>query len=179
MIGWQGLGSSAQANDYWSTDASAVPKLDDVQNLDSTHKISDSGERVKFVTKRKLDTGDPTEDYVIPLKEEIDMVYSIRYSSGNWEPYELTGHWSINFDFGPTIVDLEDPVVEVLLQPSTVITPDISADESKSKEEDDDFMTTVYIAIGLLAAAFIAFGLMFVLKKYCGKREPEHQEETK
>ena len=66
MIAWQGKGDTAEANDYWSYRRN-TPKLDDVQSLESTYTISDDKETVSFVTKRKLDTGESTEDFLIPL----------------------------------------------------------------------------------------------------------------
>ena len=76
MLAWHGLGSSFLAADYWSI-GNSTPKLDDVQSLDLvSHEFNADNSRVKIVTKRRLDTGETSEDYLIPLNQEIDMVWA-------------------------------------------------------------------------------------------------------
>ena len=97
MIGWHANGETAFAEDYWST-SKITPKVDAVSNLVSTHEITEGKKTVKWVTKRKLDTGDLAEDYLIPLNDEIDIVWAIGLSSGDWKYHDLWGRFRMTFD---------------------------------------------------------------------------------
>ena len=66
MIAWHANGNESYSEDYWST-RKAEPKVDDSSNLDTSFKVSVDSSRVTFVTRRKLDTGDDSEDYLITL----------------------------------------------------------------------------------------------------------------
>ena len=85
MIAWRGLGDTAVAEDYWST-GNNVPELDDDENLTLVStEFSDDNSRVKFITRRRLDTGDALEDFLIPMNEEVDMVWAWRRNGGVWD----------------------------------------------------------------------------------------------
>ena len=96
MIGWHGDGDTAKAVDYWSI-GKRTPVTDAVNNLDSTYEISADKKRVKFVTKRKLDTGDLTEDYLIPLNEEIDLVWALNLGDSDWIIHTIWGRFRETF----------------------------------------------------------------------------------
>ena len=72
MIAWHGDEDVYKAVDYWSKKKETPePDPEDLQDLVTTFEVSEDGdgERVTFVTKRKLDTGDSKLDYLIPLNK--------------------------------------------------------------------------------------------------------------
>ncbi len=83
MMAWHADGQNSYSEDYWSV-RKAAPKVDKVNDLKTTFTVSEDGTRVIFTTRRKLDTGDQGEDYLIPLNTEIDMVYAVRYRDSTW-----------------------------------------------------------------------------------------------
>lgn len=42
-----------------------------------------------FTTRRKLDTGDYEEDFLIPLRKEFDIIWAIRMSDADWIDHEF------------------------------------------------------------------------------------------
>lgn len=53
--------------------------------------LSETG-RVKFTARRKLDTGDAT-DFVIPLDQEIDMIWGIRARDYTWQQHDFMSNF--------------------------------------------------------------------------------------
>ena len=96
MIGWLAEGQG-RCVDYWST-IYITPREDDVQNVESTSAIL-GGNRMEFTTRRKLDTGDDSEDFLITLGEELNMVWAMKKGDASWGYHDERGEWSINFDF--------------------------------------------------------------------------------
>ena len=102
MIGWHADGADSYVRDYFSKTKNTPPE-DDEQNLDSevpefTAKDPNTEgdyDRVSFVTYRDLDTGDAEQDYLVPLDEEIDMVYGILTYSKDWNEHNKRGVWSM------------------------------------------------------------------------------------
>ena len=60
--------------------------------------MSEDGETVTFETKRKLDTGDAEQDYLVPLGEEIDMVWAIHEKTGEWKEHTKYGNFKVTYD---------------------------------------------------------------------------------
>ena len=63
-----------------------------------SHEFNADNSRVKLVTKRRLDTGETSEDYLIPLNQEIDMVWAWKSDSGEWAYHNQYGRWKVTFD---------------------------------------------------------------------------------
>ncbi len=84
MITWSAKNGVGRVYDSYSV-GYGKPKEDDVQNveLDSTPSFNKSEDRVSFVTRRKLDTGDAGNDFVVRLDEDIAMSYAYKQGSGN------------------------------------------------------------------------------------------------
>ena len=79
MIGWfvkDGVGNS---NDFYSMGYGA-PDTDVQSNIDDEQKpVFDTAIQKKtFVTRRKLDTGDSTKDYVFKLDSDTVMCYAFK-----------------------------------------------------------------------------------------------------
>jgi hypothetical protein len=67
-------------------------------NLESTFEWSEDNSTITFNTKRKLDTGDIREDFVIPVNEAFVVAWShgelsdqgdLKYHSSNYDLFEL------------------------------------------------------------------------------------------
>ena len=87
MIGWfsdKGVGST---KDYWST-ANIPPTVDTISNIsqDSAPTFDAATGRMTFVTRRALDTGDSSQDYLIPVgtTNGVSMVYAYYKGSPIW-----------------------------------------------------------------------------------------------
>ena len=57
-------------------------------------------DRVNFVTYRDLDTLDSEKDFLVPLNEEIDMVYGLLTYSSEWKEHNKRGFFSMNIHEG-------------------------------------------------------------------------------
>ena len=66
MIAWHVSDGVGESLDYYSTSHSA-PELDSVSNLieDDNPVFDSASQSMTFVTRRKLDTGDASQDYVV------------------------------------------------------------------------------------------------------------------
>ena len=96
MIAWLAQGDVYKAVDYWSTEKN-TPAEDTVQNLPTTFEANQDNTRVTFTTKRKLDTGDADQDYLIRLNEATDMVWAVHWSSGVWKEHTKYGKFQATF----------------------------------------------------------------------------------
>ena len=63
-----------------------------------------------FVTRRKLDTGDSGEDYLIQLDEEIDMVFGMRVRDSKWKNHDFKGQFRMTFasKYGNALIPSDD-----------------------------------------------------------------------
>ena len=87
MLAWRALGGTdAVAEDYWSI-GNVIPKLDDDQSL-TLVSSEFNDDRVKMITRRRLDTGDTAEDFLIPLNEEINMVWAWNQNEVVWDYHD-------------------------------------------------------------------------------------------
>ena len=128
MIAWHGLGANSYAADYWST-RNDTPKVDNRSDLSTT--FTQNSGRIKFVTRRKLDTGDTLEDYLIPLNQEIDIVWALHHQTGEWKEHSFKGYYSTTFD--ETLGNL--PVAADVVQPAVALE---EADGDAFLSGDDD-----------------------------------------
>ena len=48
-----------------------------------------------FTTRRKLDTGDSGQDYLVPLDKAIPMIYAFKKGSSAWAYHDERGVWSL------------------------------------------------------------------------------------
>ena len=118
MIAWHSNGDDSYERDYYSY-SKKTPELDEEQNLVNGGRefilkdpdVEDSYDIVKFVTYRDLDTNDSEKDFLVPLNEEIDMVYGMLTYDHEWREHNKRGEWSMkiheglgNLDFGKEIL---------------------------------------------------------------------------
>lgn len=76
MVGWFAQGETGIVRDYWSR-GKFTPGLDSTQDvtLERAPTYDPSTNRVTFISRRKLDTGDD-EDRVFELDTEYEMSYA-------------------------------------------------------------------------------------------------------
>ena len=84
MITWSARNGIGRIYDSYSY-GYGKPEEDKVQNVDlaSNPSFNKSEDRVSFVVRRKLDTGDSDNDFVVRLDEDIAMSYAYKKGSGN------------------------------------------------------------------------------------------------
>lgn len=101
MIIWHANGKNSYSQDYWST-STKTPKVDDFAHLTTTQEAytrpdgKNKTNRVKFVTRRKLDTGEHSEDFVIPLNQEFDFIWAINLVGPELVIHNLSGKAKIS-----------------------------------------------------------------------------------
>ncbi len=123
MMAWHADGQNSYSEDYWSV-RKAAPKVDKVNDLKTTFTVSEDGTRVIFMTRRKLDTGDQGEDYLIPLNTEIDMVYAVRYRDSTWQNHDFREAFKMTFkeSYGNYLIpsiDIERPKSRIAITTDT------------------------------------------------------------
>ncbi len=84
MITWSAKNGIGRIYDSYSS-GYGKPKEDKVQNVElaSNPSFNKSEDRVSFVVRRKLDTGDSDNDFIVILDEDIAMSYAYKQGSGN------------------------------------------------------------------------------------------------
>lgn len=106
MIAWFVTDKVGETRDYWST-KHMPPTLDTESNLvdaEPPQFDSQSG-KMKFVTRRKLDTGDQEQDFVVKLDEDIPMCYGFKKGTSKWVKHDEFGVWSIKFSASGEVRD--------------------------------------------------------------------------
>jgi hypothetical protein len=87
MIGWFSDNGVGSVKDYWSIDK-FTPTEDSISNIsqDSAPSFDAATGRMTFVTRRALDTGDSSQDYLIPVgtTNGVSMVYAYHKDSPIW-----------------------------------------------------------------------------------------------
>jgi len=81
MIAWRVTRGKGKVEDYWCSGSHhPVPSLDKQQDtrLDGDPFFDRATKRMTFVTRRKLDTGDLSQDFVVPLDKAIPMIYAYK-----------------------------------------------------------------------------------------------------
>lgn len=81
--------------------------------MDTTFELSDDGSKVTFTTKRKLDTGDTENDYLIPMSKEIDMIWALRTSTGSWKEHNKYGKFKVTFDESYGNIDVPFGMIKI------------------------------------------------------------------
>ena len=99
MIAWFVTEKVGETRDYWST-SYAKPVADQISNLvdDTAPKFDAETGKMKFVTRRKLDTGDSEQDFLVRLGEDIPMIYSYKKGTSNWVKHDEFGVWSLKIE---------------------------------------------------------------------------------
>ena len=54
--------------------------------------------KMKFVTRRKLDTGDSEQDFLVKLGEEMPMIYGYKKGTSVWTKHDTYGIWSLKIE---------------------------------------------------------------------------------
>ena len=144
MVAWHANGVDSYVKDYYSLNKYAAPAEDDIQNFETeTPKLIGGGDdtRVQFISYRDLDTGDDEQDYVVPLDEQIDMVYAI-HDTWEWKEHKAKGKWSMKVHRG--LGNKVEP--QTLVSGGGVVTPD---DLTKTEDETDssDLFAAVFLGI--------------------------------
>ena len=96
MIAWFAIDGVGETRDYYSTSHN-VPQEDSVSNLvDGVEPVFDSSTGLlTFITRRKLDTGDSDEDYVVEPGIEMAMIYGYKKGDTKWKKHDEYGVWSL------------------------------------------------------------------------------------
>ena len=50
---------------------------------------------MKFITRRKLDTGDTEQDFLVLVGDEIPMIYAYKKNTSDWVYHSKRGVWSL------------------------------------------------------------------------------------
>ena len=98
MIGWFVDNKVGSTRDLWSTGYGQP--ADDLQNDvkdDSPPTFDEVTGKMTFITRRPLDTGDASEDYLIELNSILAMSYAFKRGTGKFEMHGENdmGVWSL------------------------------------------------------------------------------------
>lgn len=94
MIGWFAKDGKGVARDLWST-SYGVPAIDSTNSLIQVVEPVAVGNRVKFETRRLLDTGDSNQDYAVTLGETTSMIYGYNSNTSSFVKHNKLGFWSL------------------------------------------------------------------------------------
>ena len=99
MIAWFVTDKVGETKDYWSTGHSR-PVVDTTSNLtEGESPVFDTGTgKMKFVTRRKLDTGDSEQDFLVRLGEQMPMIYGYKKGTSQWTKHDTYGVWSLKIE---------------------------------------------------------------------------------
>jgi len=106
MIAWFVDGQEGYTKDYWSTD-NVAPIEDTISNLtdDRPHRYDAATKKMTFVTRRPLDTGDVAQDFLVPLNEELAMIYGHAEGSAAWRIHDEYGVWTLRLSEDGSVVE--------------------------------------------------------------------------
>ena len=114
MIVWEAYDGEGSVRDLYSK-SYGMPAEDATSDIDLVSTDYDSSfERMSFVTRRKLDTGDEEEDYVFGLNEENVMCYAYKSRTNNFVKHEKWGIWSLQIDSRGKVSESEINMTEYL-----------------------------------------------------------------
>jgi len=96
MIAWFAEKKVGSVKDYWS-DSRSAPEEDPVNNLiNMTAPFYDSAtDKITFITKRALDTGDTSKDFFVRTGEQLPMCFGYLLGSAQWRKHDDYGVWSL------------------------------------------------------------------------------------
>ena len=97
MIGWFVKDKAGSNVDYWST-SQAAPVEDTTSDLteDRPAAYDEATDKMTFVTRRLLDTGDTEQDFLVKLNVDQPMMYAYRKSDSDWQRHDFRTFWSLN-----------------------------------------------------------------------------------
>lgn len=72
---------------------------------DRPAKYDADTDRMSFVTRRKLDTGDDYQDFLVELNTAIPMSYAFKKNSAAWSYHDDKGVWSLELGSDGVIAD--------------------------------------------------------------------------
>jgi len=81
---------------------------------DSAPVFDEATQKMVFITRRPLDTGDTGQDYLIELPSVIPMSYAYKSGTANFMKHDSRGVWSLAIDRGGVISDGGLDVKELL-----------------------------------------------------------------
>lgn len=91
MIAWSVKDGVGSIRDLWSF-GFTKPREDQVSNIyNEVDPVTEDDGRMTFVTRRPLDTGDSSEDYLAQLGVKMPMIYAYRTSDSNFIYHEKRG----------------------------------------------------------------------------------------
>ena len=104
-----------ETRDYWSK-SHGKPVVDSIRNLTDGEKPIFDAEtsKMKFVTRRKLDTGDSEQDFLVQLGQKMPMIYGYKKGTSKWIKHDTYGVWSLQIEDTGGIEDAELDESELL-----------------------------------------------------------------
>ena len=147
MIGWHAKGANSYAKDYFST-GKYKPPADAEQNLETEDPVliakvdEDDYDKVRFVTYRDLETTDTSEDFIVPLDEEIEMIYGFHPSRSDWVEHKKRGYWKMKVHRG-----LGNPQPVINLDDSSSQEPMPAGDEATDQGQDVNLISVLFVGI--------------------------------
>ena len=97
MISWTVFGGRGRTADLWSSGAYHAPPSEDLtQDLEDEvePQFDSTTGLMTFMTRRKLDTGDTSEDYLIALDRAMPMCWAYK-NSATFSKHDAHGVWSL------------------------------------------------------------------------------------
>mmetsp|Transcript_22999 Transcript_22999/g.28541 ORF Transcript_22999/g.28541 Transcript_22999/m.28541 type:complete len:213 (-) Transcript_22999:1631-2269(-) len=95
MIVWQSKWGEGTASDLYSFGYS-TPVRDSRQDVAYESKFNSNNNRITFVTRRKLDTGDDKSDFLVRMGEDIPMSYAFAKDTVKWgEKHDVWDVWTL------------------------------------------------------------------------------------
>jgi len=106
MIAWFHQKGRGFATDLWSTQWGR-PSTDAIQNIreGEAPSYNSSTKMMTFVTRRPLDTGDSSQDFMIPLDESMPMCYAYKKGGSSFEKHDARSVWSLKLNSSGSLAD--------------------------------------------------------------------------
>lgn len=105
MIVWRNIEGLAESHDLWST-SNGQPAVDDVQDILTTTRYDANAKVMEFTSRRKLDTGDSTQDFIIELDQEVAMSYAFKKGTKGFGKHETHGFWKLSISKEGSITEI-------------------------------------------------------------------------
>ena len=142
MLAWHAnIRSGSTIGDYWS-EVKAAPEMDASIDLKVVSiEAADDGSSVRFVTTRKLDTGDAEKDFLIQLGEEIDMNWAVSLYTSDWVRHDFRDKFRITFDkaFGNDPATIPDQTEDTsVVEPYSTESEDSASDQDEEVDKSED-----------------------------------------
>ena len=112
------------------------------------------------MTHRDLETNDTDFDYIVPLDQEIDMVYAFLSFSADWREHNKKGNWSMKVHKG---LGNDNGIAE----PISLI---VTSSDPKDDVDDGDESIEVWIIILIVVCVVIGCAVLIALACYKCKK---------